>query len=41
MPGTAPPPIGSVTVTAGETLLENDVVLIGTPPRFDQFEGPG
>ncbi|HWN07153.1 MAG TPA: hypothetical protein VNO53_08315 [Steroidobacteraceae bacterium] len=40
MPGTAPPPIGPVTVTAGTTLPGNDIVLIGTPPRFDQFEGP-
>jgi hypothetical protein len=40
MPGGAPPPIGPVTVAAGTTSPGNDVVLIGTPPRFDQFEGP-
>lgn len=40
MPGSSPPPIGPVTVTAGTTSPGNDVVLIGTPPRFDAFEGP-
>lgn len=40
MPGGAPAPIGPVTVAAGTTSPGNDVVLIGTPPRFDQFEGP-
>lgn len=40
MPGTAPAPIGPVAVAAGTTSPGNDVVLIGTPPRFDQFEGP-
>jgi hypothetical protein len=40
MPGAAPPPIGPVTVAAGTASPGNDVVLIGTPPRFDQFEGP-
>ena len=40
MPGTVPPPIGPVPVGAGTTSPGNDVVLIGTPPRFDQFEGP-
>jgi hypothetical protein len=40
MPGSAPPPLGPVTVTAGATSAGNDVILIGTPPRFDQFEGP-
>jgi hypothetical protein len=40
MPGGAPPPIGPVTIAAGTTAPGNDVVLIGTPPRFDQFEGP-
>ncbi len=39
MPGTAPPPIGPITVSAGQILGGNDIVLIGTPPRFDQFEG--
>lgn len=40
MPGTAPAPIGPITVTANETSSGNDVILIGTDPRFDQFEGP-
>ncbi|MDP9199202.1 MAG: hypothetical protein M3O07_08315, partial [Pseudomonadota bacterium] len=40
MPGTAPPPSGPVVVGAGSTAAGNDVILIGTPPRFDQFEGP-
>ncbi len=39
MPGTAPPPSGPVVVGAGNTAAGNDVTLIGTPPRFDQFEG--
>jgi hypothetical protein len=41
MPGTAPAPSGPVAVAAGATSAGNDVTLIGTPPRFDQFEGPG
>jgi hypothetical protein len=40
MPGTAPAPLGPITVSAGQTRSGNDVVLVGTPPRFDQFEGP-
>lgn len=40
MPGTAPAPIGPITVTAGATSSGNDVILVGTDPRFDQFEGP-
>jgi len=40
MPGTSPGPLGPVTVAAGVTSTGNDVVLVGTPPRFDQFEGP-
>jgi len=40
MPGTAPPPIGPINVAAGATVSGNDVTLIGTEPRFDQFEGP-
>lgn len=40
MPGTAPPPSGPIVVGAGSTAAGNDVILIGTPPRFDQFEGP-
>jgi hypothetical protein len=39
MPGTAPPPSGPVAVGAGNTAVGNDITLIGTPPRFDQFEG--
>jgi len=41
MPGTAPPPIGPINVTVGTTSSGHDVTLIGTDPRFDQFEGPG
>jgi hypothetical protein len=41
MPGTAPAPIGPITVTAGATSSGNDFTLVGTDPRFDQFEGPG
>lgn len=40
MPGSAPAPIGPINVTAGATSSGNDVTLIGTDPRFDQFEGP-
>ena len=40
LPGTLPPPMGPITITAGETSSGNDVTLVGTPPRFDQFEGP-
>ncbi|MEX2149955.1 MAG: hypothetical protein WD793_07060 [Steroidobacteraceae bacterium] len=40
MPGSAPPPSGPVAVGAGNTAAGNDVTLIGTPPRFDPFEGP-
>lgn len=39
LPGTAPAPLGPVTIAAGQTSGGNDIVLIGTPPRFDQFEG--
>jgi hypothetical protein len=38
-PGAAPPPSGPITISAGETKSGNHVTLIGTPPRFDQFEG--
>jgi len=41
LPGTAPPPSAPISVVAGQTDSGNDVTLIGTPPRFDQFEGPG
>lgn len=40
MPGMAPPPSAPIDVTAGAISSGNDVFLIGTPPRFDQFEGP-
>jgi hypothetical protein len=40
MPGTAPAPIGPINVAAGATSSGNDVTLIGSDPRFDQFEGP-
>ncbi len=40
MPGTLPAPIGPFVVVAGGTSSGHDVVLIGTDPRFDQFEGP-
>ena len=40
MPGTAPAPSGPIAVAAGATASGNDVTLIGTDPRFDQFEGP-
>lgn len=40
MPGTAPAPSGPVSVAAGATVTGHDVTLIGTPPRFDPFEGP-
>lgn len=39
MPGTAPAPLGPITISAGQTSGGHDIVLIGTPPRFDQFEG--
>jgi hypothetical protein len=39
LPGTAPPPSDPITVGAGQTDSGNHVTLIGTPPRFDQFEG--
>jgi hypothetical protein len=40
MPGTAPAPIGPVVVAPNAVSSGNNIVLIGTPPRFDQFEGP-
>jgi hypothetical protein len=39
MPGTAPAPLGPIAIAAGQTSSGNDIVLIGTPPRFDQYEG--
>ena len=40
MPGTAPDPTGAIVVAAGATVSGINVTLIGTDPRFDQFEGP-
>jgi hypothetical protein len=41
LPGTAPPPSAQIGVSAGETEDDHDVVLNGTPPRYDEFEtGP-
>jgi len=40
MPGTAPAPVGPVVVSPNAVSSGNNVTLIGTPPRFDQFEGP-
>jgi hypothetical protein len=39
MPGTAPAPVGPIVVTPNAVTSGNDVTLIGTAPRFDQFEG--
>ncbi len=39
LPGAAPAPSGPITISAGQTDSGNHVTLIGTPPRFDQFEG--
>ena len=38
LPGTAPPPSAPISIAAGQTKSGNNVTLIGTPPRFDQFE---
>lgn len=40
MPGTAPAPTGPIAVAAGATVSGNNITLIGTDPRYDQFEGP-
>lgn len=40
MPGTAPAPTGPVVVSPNAVNSGNNVTLVGTPPRFDQFEGP-
>jgi hypothetical protein len=40
MPGTAPAPSGPIIVGPGATASGNNVTLVGTQPRFDQFEGP-
>jgi hypothetical protein len=39
LPVAPPPPVGPISVVAGQT-SSADVILLGTPPRFDQFEGP-
>lgn len=39
IPGTAPAPLGPVEISAGQTMGGQDIVIINTPPRFDQFEG--
>ena len=39
MPGTAPSPAGPVTIDLMMSpLVTVDITLVGTPPRFDQFE---
>ena len=38
LPGNAPAPAGPFTVAAGATVSGVDIILINTPPRFDQFE---
>jgi hypothetical protein len=38
LPGVAPPPSASITVSAGEIENGHDVILIDTLPRFDEFE---
>ncbi|MCH7987156.1 MAG: hypothetical protein IH847_11320, partial [Acidobacteria bacterium] len=39
MPGTAPSPAGPFVVSAGGTVIGGtNIPLVGTPPRFDQFE---
>jgi hypothetical protein len=40
MPGTAPAPLGPFSVAAGATSSGHNVTILGTQPRFDQFEGP-
>jgi len=40
MPGTAPAPTAPIVVAAGATVSGVNVTLIGTDPRYDQFEGP-
>jgi hypothetical protein len=39
LPGAPPSPIGPINVVAGQTSSGNDVTVLGTAPRFDQFEG--
>src|SRR5688572_21889546 len=38
LPGSTPGPVGPINVAAGATVNGVDIVLINTPPRFDQFE---
>lgn len=38
LPGAAPAPSAIIAVGAGATVSGNNVTLIGTDPRFDQFE---
>lgn len=40
LPGIPATPSGPIAISAGQTSPDHDVLLIGTPPRFDQFEGP-
>jgi hypothetical protein len=41
LPGDAPSPIGPISVAAGELESGHDVILLATPPRYDDFEsGP-
>ncbi len=40
LPGTAPAPTGSIVVAAGAVVSGNNITLIGTDTRYDQFEGP-
>jgi hypothetical protein len=30
-----------ITINGGQTVDQIDIILNGTPPRFDQFEDPG
>ncbi len=38
LPGSAPPPIGPIVVVPGAVAPGNDLILLDTPPRFDDFE---
>ena len=38
LPGVAPAPSATIAVSAGELENGHDVILIGSPPRFDDFE---
>ena len=38
LPGSTPGPVGPINVAAGATVNGVDIILINTPPRFDQFE---